>query len=161
MENREIMTDATALNLLERISSVRTTMGDGLNDEELTLLMRQDALPSEAGFTFVALCDGWATFRVPTQDPANWYPESGRIALKKEALAKAIAQKCGYSLEEPPDERLLGSLVHHHLEMSRQGQVVVIAHPRYLKVRLFDTWTKRRLSLPPDIMEQLATLYRM
>jgi len=155
------MTDATALNLLEKVSSVRATMGDGLNDEELTLLMRQEALPSEAGFTFVALCDGWATFRVPPQDPANWYPEKGWIAPKKEVFAKAIAQKCGYSLGEPPDERHLGSVAHHHLEMSRQGQVVVIAHPRYLKVRLFDAWTKRQLSLPPDILEQLATLYRM
>ena len=155
------MTDAAALDLLERIISGRATMGDGLNDEELTLLLRQEALPSEAGFTFVSLCDGCATFRVPAQDPADWYPERGWIAPKKEALARAIAQKCGCSLTEPPDEHLLGSGIHHHLEMSRQGQVVVIAHPHYLKVRLFDVWTKRRLSLLPDILEQLAALYRM
>jgi hypothetical protein len=160
-----MMTDAATPNLLERIISLRVTVGDGLNDEELTLLLRQEALPSEAGFTFVSLFDGCATFSVPPQNPANWYPEKGWIAPEKEALAKVIAQRCGYSLGEPPDGgsafKLLGCEPHHHLQMGYQEQVAVIAHPSYLKVRLFDAWSKRPLSLPPSLFEWLANLYRM
>ena len=92
------MTDPTAPNLLGRIISFRTSVGDGLNDEELTRLLRQEALPSEEGFTFVSLCGGFATFSVPPQDPAKWYPEKGWITLEKEAITRAIAKKCGFSL---------------------------------------------------------------
>jgi hypothetical protein len=43
------MTDPTAPNLLGGIISLRTSVGDGLNDEELTRLLCQEALPSEDG----------------------------------------------------------------------------------------------------------------
>jgi hypothetical protein len=160
-----MMTDPAIPNILDNIISLRGAVGEGLNDEELTFLLRQQALPSEAGFTFVSLFDGCATFNVPPQNPANWYPEKGWIAPEKESLAKAIAQRCGYSLGEPPDGRssafkLQGCEPRHHLQMSCQDQVAVIAHPSYLKVRLFDAWTKRPISVPPNILERLANLYR-
>ncbi len=48
---------------------------------------------------------------------------------------------------------------HHHLEMSHGSETVVIAHPRYLKIRLFESETQRPLSLPKDLLERLAALY--
>ena len=157
------MTNPTAPNLLGRILSLRETVGDGLNDEELTRLLHQEALPSEEGFTFVSLCGGFATFSVPPQDPAKWYPQKGWIAPEKEAIARSIAEKSGLSLYEPPDERFTfkpsGSEVHHHLEMAYHSEDIVIAHPCYLKIRLFGFADKRPLPLPVNLLERLAALY--
>ncbi len=103
------MTDSTTSNLLEAITSHRMAVGDGLNDEELTRLFLQEVFPSEDGFTFVCLCKGWATFRVPPQNLIRWYPGTGWISTAKEAIARSIAQDCGLSLFEPPDERFSSS----------------------------------------------------
>ena len=157
------MIDPTAPNLLERIVSLRTTVGDGLNDDELTRLLRMEDLPSEDGFTFVSLCQGCATFSVPPQHSVRWYPERGWIVPAKEAIAKSIAEKCGLSLFEPPDEKFSFSPAdsegYHHLEMGYESETIVIAHPHYLKIRLFNPETRRPLSLPADLLEQLAALY--
>jgi hypothetical protein len=154
-------------NLLEKILSLRATVGDGLNDEELTRLLRQEALPSEGGFTFVSLCEGWATFSVPPQESNKWYPERGWIAPEKEAIARALAGKCAFTLCEPPDVSSTfkspesgSSEVHHHLEMECRSEAVVIAHLRYLKIRLFGFTAGRPPVLRRDLLEQLAALYR-
>ena len=93
-------------------------------------------------------------------------PEENWIAPEKEATAKAIAEKCGLSLYEPPDEIFVfrspesdSSKVHHHLEMGSGSETIVIAHPRYLKIRLFEIETKKPLLLPGDLLERLAALY--
>lgn len=157
------MTETTTCNLLQTITLFRMGVGDGLNDEELTRLFLQEVFPSEDGFTFVCLCKGWATFRVPPQNLARWYPETGWITPAKEAIARLIAQQCGLSLSEPPDENFsfspADSDAHHHLEMSHESETVVIAHPCYLKIRLFDSETQRLLSWPKDLLERLAALY--
>jgi hypothetical protein len=157
------MTDAIASNILETITSLRMAVGDGLNDEELTRLFLQEVFPSEDGFTFVSLCKGWVSFRVPPQNLTRWYPETGWICPAKEAIARSIAQDYGLSLFEPPDEKFSFSPTdndaHHHLEMSDESETVVIAHPRYLKIRLFDSKTQRPLPLPKDLLERLAALY--
>ncbi len=162
-EDCKNMIEPTAPHLLRRIISLRTTVGNGLNDEELTRLLRQEDLPSEDGFTFVSLSEGCATFSVPPQDPAKWYPEKGWIAPNKEAIARAIAENCGLSLHEPPDEQFTftpsGAEVHHHLEMGYQMETIVIAHPRYLKIRLFGFSGNRPLPLPRNLLERLAALY--
>jgi len=159
----EFMIDPTAPNLLERIISLRATVGDCLSDDELTRLLREEDLPSEDGFTFVSLCQGYATFRVAPQNLVRWYPERGWIAPAKEAIARSIAEKCGFALFEPPDEKFpfgpADSEGYHHLEMARDSETIVIAHPRYLKIRLFNPETRRPLSLPADLLEQLAALY--
>jgi hypothetical protein len=166
-ENRKLMTNPAAPNLLDKIMSLRAAVGDGLNDEELTILLRQEALPSEAGFTFVSLLDGFATFSVPPQDPARWYPAKGWIAPGKEAIARVIAEKCGLSLCEPPDvsstfrpPEFESSPVHHHLELVDRSEAIVIAHPCYLKIRLSGFGANRPLPLRRDSLEQLAALYR-
>jgi hypothetical protein len=157
----------TRFNLLERIISFRTRVGDGLNDEEVTRLLLQQALPPEAGFAFVSLCEGCATFSVPPQDPENWYPEKGWVAPEKEAVARSIAAICGYALYEPPDtsstfraSESSSTLVHHHLELTSQSESIVIAHPNYLKIRLFAYGAKRPLPLRPDLMQLLTGLYQ-
>jgi hypothetical protein len=138
-------------------------VGDGLTDEELTRLFLQEVFPSEDGFTFVCLRKGWATFRVPPQNFMRWYPETGWISPAKEAIAGSIAQDYGLSLSEPPDEKCPISPVdsegRHHLEMSHETETVLIAHPRYLKIRLFDSETHRPLPSPKDLLERLAGLY--
>jgi hypothetical protein len=157
------MAEPNTLDLLERIVSFRATVGGGLNDDELTRLLRQEALPSDDCFTFVSLCQGWATFDVPPQNPVNWYSENGWIAPEKEALARTIARGIGLLLHEPPDEDTTfthpGSEVRHHLEMGHQLEAVLIAHPRYLKIHLFDVATNKPLSLPGNLLERLAALY--
>ena len=163
-ELERIVTDSTTTsNLLETITLLRMTVGDGLNDEEFSRLFLQDVNSGEDGFTFVCLCHGWATFRVPPQNLMRWYPETGWISPAKEAIAKSIAQDCGLSLFEPPDEKFPFSPAHseghHHLEMSRESETVVIAHPRYLKIHLFDSETHSPLPLPKDLLERLAALY--
>ncbi len=165
-DEREVVVPLATPNLLERIVAFRAVVGDGLNDEELTRLFRQESLSSENGFTFVSLCDGVATFSVPPQELEKWYPPKGWITPEKEAVAKSIAEKCGLSLCEPPD---LGStfrspdcgvaVIHHHLEFLDGSESVVIAHVRYLKIRLFAVGTSRSLSFRRDFLEQLAGLY--
>jgi len=159
----DIMTDLTTSNLLETITSLRMAVGDGLNDEELTRLFLQELFPSEEGFTFVYMYKGVATFRVPPQDLLKWYPETGWITPAKEAIARSIAQDYGFSLYEPPDEKFTfipaESEGHHHLELTRGSETIVIAHPRYLKIRLFNSESHRPLKLPKDLLERLAALY--
>ncbi|MFA6561438.1 MAG: hypothetical protein WCV00_05970 [Verrucomicrobiia bacterium] len=148
-------------HLLGRIRAILESVGDGLNDIELTRLLLQATLPTEKGFAFLSFADGCVTLTVPQQDLANWYPNKGWIAPEKEAIGKAIAEKCGFSLYEPPDA-VVGfdaSGVRHHLSMSNLAETIVIAHSRYLKIRLFDTKANRPLPLPENILEQLAALY--
>lgn len=161
-------------NLLESIRDIRASIGDGLNDDELTRFLRQSTLPDEAGFTFLSFSDGFVTMTVPPQDPANWYPEKGWIVAEKERLARAIAEKYELSLCEPPDEtsaflypRKDSPDIHHHLEFTNRVETVVIAHPRYLKIRLlgaspssrYEWHTQNALQLGPGLLQVLSALY--
>lgn len=161
-------------NLLDTIKAVRVTVGDGLNDDELTRLLRQTTLLNEAGFGFLSFSKGFVTLSVPQQDRATWYPKDGWIVPEKERLATAIAEKHGLLLSEPPDEPSNcrypspdGSKGHHHLELSNRWEAIVIAHPNYLKVRLFGATPQGRyvagakepLPLAPDLLQDLSALY--
>ena len=112
---------------------------------------------------------------VPAQDLAKWYPETGWIAAGKERIARTLAAKYELSLCEPPDESS-GFLFprgdarnnHHHLEWTNPVETVLVAHPRYLKVRLFGAVPSARyagnvrspLGLGPDLLADLSSLYR-
>jgi len=75
----------TATHLLDAIKLFKSSVGDDLNDDELTrLLLISAALPTEAGFAFVSYCDRNVTMSVPNQDLADWYPEKGWISQAKE-----------------------------------------------------------------------------
>jgi len=161
-------------DLLETIKGISGSVGEGLTDDELTRLLREIALPTEAGFAFLSFCGGWVTLTVPQQDLANWYPERGWIVPEKEKTAREIAIKYAFSLCEPPDisssyRSLRGELPapHHHLELSNRRETIVVAHPRYLKVRLVGMSQPilnvqaagTPLALSKELLQDLSALY--
>lgn len=173
--NRNALTFERGTDLLESIRAARTRVGDGLNDDELTRLLRQTGLPTEAGFGFLSFSDSFVTLTVPPQVLTNWYPEKGWIKEAKERIARAIAEKHGLSLCEPPDQspsflvpRSDLQAIYHHLELINRVETVVVAHPLYLKVRLFGAapavrylWDGQTpLQFSRDLLPDLAALYQ-
>jgi hypothetical protein len=157
-------------HLLNCIRAFRTCVGDGLNDFEFTQLLGQSGLPSEAGFEFVSYCERFVTLSVPKQEDACWFPEKGWILPEKEKLARTLAEKYGLSLCMPPDALYVccdAPQPHHHLEMSNKWETIIVAHPRYLKVRAFaatdptrSTRTALRpLQMGPELLKDLSGLY--
>lgn len=161
-------------HLLAVIRSARETVGDGLTEDELTRLLQKTDLPVEAGFSFLSLSAGMVTFNVPLQDLTHWYPDQGWIHPLKEKAARALAEKYHLCLCEPPDHS--SSMVptadglrapRHHLEFTNGWTTVLIAHPCYLKVRLFlpqgglSLVAEGRAPLPsgPELLKDLSTLY--
>jgi hypothetical protein len=162
-------------HLLDTIKALRASVGDGLNDDELTRLLRQTTLLWEAGFGFLSMSNGVVTFSVPHQDLARWRSEQGWMPPEKEKIARLIAKKNGLSLSEPPtapSHYLFPSgetgSPHHHFEMHNRWEAVVVAHPHYLKVRLFGAApgtryapdAKQPLLVAPDLLQDLSALYQ-
>lgn len=161
-------------NLLGAIKAMRAEVGDALNDEELTRFLRESALPTEAGFAFSIFSKGYVTLSVPRQYPARWYPRQDWIAPRKERIARAIAEKYELSLYKPVDATACAcdpqagtAMVHHHLEFTDSRQIVIVAHPLYLKVCLFGKSPDHRYSweplcpllFGPDLLKDLSRLY--
>ncbi|HYK87946.1 MAG TPA: hypothetical protein VE398_04205 [Acidobacteriota bacterium] len=163
----------SGLHLLDVICATKESIGEGLNDDELTcLLLLSTELPTEAGLKFLSFSGGVVTLSVPQQNLAKWYPDKGWIAPEKVKTAQAIANKYELSLSEPPDLASLRYLdpdcVHHHLELATRRETVVVAHPRYLKVRVyrdvadgvFTMKARKPLALGPELLQDLSALYR-
>lgn len=161
-------------HLLDTIAAMRISVGDGLDDAEFTLLLRENSLLNEAGFAFLCFSKGLVTLTVPEQDLTGWYLEEGGITPEKKRIAAGLADKYELSLYEPVDTTVSfwqpengSAATHHHLELCRAGLTVVVAHPHYLKVRLFGDsphyryeWeTHRPLELGPDLLLDWAALY--
>ena len=167
--------DRSRIHLLDAIRAAIESVGEGLTDDELTRLLLLDAqLPTEAGFAFVSFCGGVVTLSVPQQDLTNWYPEEGWVAPEQEKITLAIAKKYGLSLCEPPDlassfrfPSVAQSNPHQYLELNTQRETVVVAHPKYLKVRMyratagraFATQARKALALDPELLQDLSALY--
>ena len=157
-------------HLLDAIRTIRSEVGDGLSDDEFTRLLQQMDLPVESGFAFLCYCDRFVTLKVPPQQPENWYPEKGWIMPAKEKIARAIAEKYELSLCEPPDMLYPWTRSpnpHHHLQLSTEQEIVIIAHPQYLKVRLFVATSTTRPArssqkpfLCPNVLQDLSALYQ-
>lgn len=154
-----------AIDLIETLKSVRATAGDGLSDEEFTFFAREKHLPGEAGFHFLCFHKGCATFSVPPQDCAAWHPENRWISPEKEKIAAGLAKKYSLMLSEPPDAALkilipVGVTIHHHLELSNRKETIIVAHPEFLKIRLFSS--DKNLVFPPmpGLLKDLAGLYQ-
>ena len=160
-------------HLLETILAIRSSVGEGLSDDELTRLLGTTLL-SEAGFGFLSFSKGWVTLTVPEQDLASWYPEQGWIAPEKEKVAGVIAEKYELSLYEPVDTATSywhpaqgPQLVHHHIELRDAQQTVIVAHPQYLKVRILGRSERYRydwealcpVTLGPKLLQDLSALY--
>ncbi len=116
--------------LLAEIKAIRASIGDGLNDDELTRLLREPPLPVQAGFAFRSFSEGMVTLSVPPQDLEKRYPEVGWIHPAKEMLARSRARKYDLALFEPPDSNHSclsphsGSPKrHHHIELAK-GTVI-------------------------------------
>lgn len=167
--------DGHSRRLLDAIVEIHAHVGDGLTDQDLTCLLLASDLPTEAGSSFLSFSNHCATFKVPPQDPADWYPPGGWIAPEKKRLAGAVAAKYQLALDEPPDRdldvfpRLDAPPVRHHFELTRLGESVIVAHPRYLRIRLFATLPGARclgstprlpLHLGPALLQDLSSLYR-
>jgi len=161
--------------LLETIRALQASVGDGLTDNEVTRLLRESALPIEAGFKFLSFSDWFVTLTVPRQELANWYPEKGWIVPEKEGIARAIAKKYELFLFEPPDVNSSALYPqfdspgpHHHLELNNREETVVVAHPQYLKIRLFKgpsgfvhaLRARIPLLLSPELLHDLSLLYK-
>ena len=162
-------------HLLDAIQAIRASVGDGLNDDELTRLLQRTALPTEAGFAFLSFSDDFMTLSVPQQELANWYPDKGWIVAGKERIARALAKKYGLSLYEPVDvassdwlAQAESGVIHHHLEFCDRWQTVIVVHPQYLKVRQFGESPAHRyvrethcpLKFGPDLLQDLSALYQ-
>jgi len=158
-------------HLLDCVRSMRVNVGDALNDEEFTRLFQQTDPPEESGFKFVSYCDRFVMLSVPQQELANWYPEQGWILPAKEKIAKAIAAKYELTLCEPPDmKHPCGNFPnpHHHFEFNAGQETVIIAHPQFLKVRVFvlagHTFNARTAQKPlllgHDLLQDLSALYQ-
>jgi len=161
-------------HLLDSVIALRASVGDALAEDEFSCLLRESALPPEAGFTFLTFCAGFVTLNVPPQDLADWYPKSGWILPEKDSIARTIAAKYDLFLCEPPDVvtgcHYTGpdaQRVHHHLELGQNREIIVIAHPRFLKVRLYAGKSallyahaaRSSLLLDPQLLTDLSALY--
>lgn len=161
-------------HLLDTIAAMRVSVGDGLDDEEFTLLLRENNLLNEAGFAFLCFSKGLVTLTVPEQDLTSWYLAEGWITPEKKRIAAMLAEKYELSLYEPVDTSMSfwhpdngPAVAHHHLELCRAGLTVVVAHPYYLKLRLFGNsphyryeWeTHRPIKLSPDLLQSCSALY--
>ena len=137
-----------------------------MEDDELSFLIRKRNLPCEAGFSFLCLHGGCVTLAVPEQDENAWHPPPRRfLSLQKEGIAVALAKKHQLALYEPPDAPSAtfapcASEAHHHIQLAYRTETLVIAHPAFLKVRLY--WSKTNLPIPlsPDLLDDLSALYR-
>jgi hypothetical protein len=158
-------------HLLDTIQAVKTSVGDGLNDDELTRLLQKTELPDEAGFGFLSYSERFVTLSVPTQNPASWHPEHGRIAAEKEGIARTIAAKHHLTLCQPPDALNAwreSSNSNHHLEFCNGRETAAIFHPLYVKVRIFSATNpgfyarnaQRPYSLGPDFLHDVAAMYK-
>ncbi|HXI52010.1 MAG TPA: hypothetical protein VNH84_10910 [Candidatus Saccharimonadales bacterium] len=161
--------------LLDGIRAIRASVGDALNDDEFTRLLEHAPLPTEEGFAFLSYSDRFVMLSVPQQDLQKWYPGEVWIAAEKEKIARAIAEKYELSLCEPPD--LAPSCrfpipssthFHHHLELSNRRETIIVAHPHYLKIRLYGgTLTGLHAAVPqspllldPKLLPDFSALYQ-
>lgn len=143
-------------NILAIIREIQNEIGHGVRDDVLTDLIRAEGPLSEYGFTFLRVSEGFALFDVPKQKREHWYRQKGWPATDKETIVRRIAEKYHLELHEPPDEYTVTGECHHHFELDLSEQRIIVAHPRYLQVRV-SRWP---LVTEESLIEDLADLYR-
>lgn len=160
-------------HLLDTIKTIWMSIGDALNDNELTHFLIKRGLPAEMGFTFLSFSDGYVTLTVPKQNPDGWYANKDWITPEKENIARAIAEKYEWMLAEPmdgpwslhpPSET---GVVHHHLVLADHRQTIVVAHPLFLKIcllgkpphQIYGRHSSFPLPLGPDLLREISALY--
>lgn len=157
-----------ACRFLDELLQLKASVGDGLNDQEFTRLAFATLPDPAAEFSFISFSNSFVTFAVPPQRTEAWCATHRWIAEEKEELARQIGAEFGLMVCEPPDQ--LSYIIsprdaHHHLEFASLTETMAVAHPKYLKLRLFSQTTKcssrAREGLPPVIpfFRGLARLY--
>jgi transposase InsO family protein len=143
------------IDVLARIREFRDEVGTDVSEDIITDLIRQEGELSSSGFRFLRLSEGFAVFTVPRQQMENWYRQRGWPAPSKENIVRRVAEKYGLELNEPPDQNTLVGECHHHFEMWHLQKMLIVAHPRYLKIRV----GKSAVRLESGVMDDLAALY--
>ena len=100
--NKEPISTPSAHLLLETIRATRESIGDGLDDNELTRLLQKIPLAPEAGFAFLSFSEGMVMLTVPPQDLANWYPDSGWILRGRRKLPGRSRKNMGFRYANRP-----------------------------------------------------------
>ena len=144
------------VDVLAKVRELQTEIGQGVDEAVLTDLLRAEGELEAYGFRFLRISGGFAVFEVPKQNARDWYREGGWPAAAKERIASRIAAKHHLELHEPPDvETVYGGEYRHHIVLDSSKDTLVVAHPRYLKIRI-----SRRQGIPgPTLMEDLHSLY--
>ena len=124
------------LDILARVRKLSDEIGGGVDEGVLTDLIRAEGALSEYGFKFLRVSDGYAIFEVPRQNKESWYRQKGWPALTKEQIVRKIAEKYHLEVHEPPDEETISGECHHHFELDHSQIKLIVAHPRYLKIRI-------------------------
>lgn len=144
------------VRLVNNVVELRKDVGDGLNDFEFTFLLHRKLGAPIDGFSILSFSEGTITLNVPEQDLNKWFSETAWIEPSKEAEARAIAARYGLNLCEPPDKLsyiLPSPRAHHHLELVTRWETVVVAHPLYLKIRIFSVGADNRVIWTPKISQ--------
>ena len=168
-QNRELPEETSSPeqkpDLLEAVRRHKACLGEGLNDTEFSRFLQAQNLPPEEGFAFLCFCEGFLTLSVPRQDEQSWHADAGWIAPAKEKTAIEFAERHGFLLNEPPDTlsgcHTAGAALvgHHHLQFSNRKEPVIIAHPNFLKVRLFTAGHHMPVPWNKEILHELSALY--
>ena len=53
-----------------------------------------------------------------------------------------------------------GAVVHHHLQFFDKEDVIIVAHPEYLKIRLYASDSDLVLPPKPRLLKELACIYQ-
>lgn len=150
-------------NLVAEAMQLKTLVGDGLDDSELTELLKSKLSPVD-GFRILCFSHGKLTLGVPAQGGTGWFGSTGTIAPAKEAVARTIADQHRLTLCEPPDKLVYGSPrpgAHRHLEFANRWRTVAVAHPLYIKLRVCGGGEHENVPVESEAaIAQCATLFR-
>jgi hypothetical protein len=143
------------LDILAKVRELHCETGSGVDEAVLTDLIRAEGALCLCGFKFLRVSDGFVIFEVPKQNKEGWYRQKGWPAAAKERIVRKIAEKYDLEVHEPPDEETVSGEGHHHFELDRAQEKFIVAHPRYLKIRV-----PRKPAVPEQaLMEDLSALY--
>ena len=152
-------------SLLATVRCIKSRMGDALGDEEFTFFLLKQDLPTQEGFKFLCFHDRCITLEVPAQDASSWHQGSEWISREKENIATELARRHGLFLSEPPDASAAfvtsdPCAPGHHLQFWNRLETIIVAHPEFLKIRLYATGKNLPLRLDPDLLKDLSALYK-
>ncbi len=142
-------------DILARIRELNRELGEGINEDIVSDLIQWEGASCEHGFAFLRISEGFAVFSVPSQNHANWYGKVGRLAVERKEIARKIAKKYHLHLYEPPAGGGYIRECHHHFELMHEDQTLIVAHPRYVKIRI----TGRPVIQERNLLENLSALY--